>query len=309
MKVAVIDCGTNTFNLVIAEMGTVNYTKLYSTRIPVKLGESAINSGFIAEAALDRGKEALKIFKARIEDLGVSKILAFATSAVRDASNGHLFVAWAKEHLGIRIETIDGDREAELIYYGICGALQLNKDTSLIMDIGGGSNEFILANEKGIEWKQSFKIGAARILEKFPHSNPIKPTEMEAIQQHLLMELQPLVERVKDHRPTELIGSSGAFDSLVEMINGEYDGEALTGDKTEYRIDPIAYRKIVDRILISSLEERKQIRGLVPMRFDMIVISCIMIDLVLKIINTTDIRVSTYSLKEGALMEYLQQSK
>ncbi len=309
MKLAVIDCGTNTFNLLIAEADAGGYKKLYNTRIPVKLGEAAINNGFIAEPALERGKEALRIFKARIKDLGVTKVLAFATSAVRDASNGKQFVGWAKEELAIEIEVIDGDREAELIYHGVRGAMPLNRDLSLIMDIGGGSNEFILANENGIRWKQSFKIGAARILQKFPHSNPIKPQEIQAIHQHLLRELQPLIEVVKQNPPTELIGSSGAFDSLIEMINGEYGGEPLSGEKTMYRLESGAYRKIVDRILASSLEERKQIRGLVPMRFDMIVISCIMIDLVLEIINTTNIRVSTYSLKEGALLEYLQSPK
>lgn len=310
MKVAVIDCGTNTFNLVIAEVfDKVRYNKLYNTRIPVKLGEAAINSGYIAEAPFERGIEALRLFGDRIRKLGVEKVLAFATSAIRDASNGTLFVKRVKEELNIDIMVIDGNREAELIYYGIRGAVALRPGLSLIMDIGGGSNEFILANKDGLYWKQSFKIGAARILDKFPHSNPITNDEIKAINLYLQDELEPLIEIVKENKPLELIGSSGAFDSIIEMIHGEYGGEPLRAEKTEYDVDADLYRRIVDRIMSSTLEERKKIKGLVPMRFDMIVVSCIMIDLVLKIINTNKMRVSTYSLKEGALMELMQQMK
>lgn len=307
---AVIDCGTNTFNLVIAEIfDKTRYNKLYNTRIPVKLGEAAINNGYIADAAFDRGIEALRVFSDRVHKLGVDKILAFATSAIRDASNGTLFVKKVKEELNIDIVVIDGNREAELIYYGIKGAVSLKQEASLIMDIGGGSNEFIIANREGLYWKQSFKIGAARILDKFPHANPITKSEIDTINSYLMEELKPLVKAVEEKRPVELIGSSGAFDSIIEMINGEYNGEPLKVEKTEYHVDSKSYRKIVDRIMTSTLEERKQIKGLVPMRFDMIVISCIMIDLVLKIIHTDKMRVSTYSLKEGALMEFMQQLK
>ncbi|MBL7932093.1 MAG: phosphatase [Bacteroidia bacterium] len=310
MKVAVIDCGTNTFNLVIAEIfDQVRYNKLYNTRIPVKLGEAAINNGFIADAAFERGIEALRLFNDRVRKLNVEKILAFATSAIRDASNGTLFVKRVKDELDIDIMVIDGNREAELIYYGIRGAVTMKKEPSLIMDIGGGSNEFVIANKDGFSWKQSFKIGAARILDRFPHSNPIKSNEIETINAYLLDELKPLITAVQEKKPIELIGSSGAFDSIIEMIHGEYNGEPLRAEKTEYVVEENSYRKIVDRIMSSTLEERKQIKGLVPMRFDMIVISCIMIDLVLKIINTNKMRVSTYSLKEGALLEFMQQIK
>lgn len=310
MKVAVIDCGTNTFNLVIADITDPHrYTKLYNTRIPVKLGESAINNGYITELAMNRGKEALRVFKTRIHEMKVEKVQAYATSAIRDASNGMSFVTWAKEELSIEISVIDGNREAELIYYGIRGAVQLTKEMSLIMDIGGGSNEFVIANEDGWHWKQSFKIGAARIIEKFPHSNPILQKEMDDITAYLVSELKPLIKAIEEFKPKELIGSSGAFDSLIEMIHGEYNGEPLIGEKTEYKIEPLAYRQIVDRILASSLEERKLIKGLVPMRFDMIVISCLMIEVVIKLLNTTTIRVSTFSLKEGAIFEYMQQLK
>ncbi|PBQ33408.1 phosphatase [Sphingobacteriaceae bacterium] len=307
MRIAVIDCGTNTFNLIIIELlDPKKYTKVYSTRIAVKLGEGAINKGYIARAAFVRGLDAIRIFKEKFEEHKVEHALAFATSAIRDASNGEEFVREIKQTFGIYIDVIDGNREAELIYFGIREAVKLGDHISLIMDIGGGSNEFILANAEKIFWKQSFNIGAARLLERFQHSNPITVEEKTAIDAYLTEQLQPLVKACEKFKPTELVGSSGAFESLIEMIHSELGGEPLTGDKTEYEPDLSSHFKITGLIKKSTLEERRNIKGLLPIRFDMIVISCIMVDHILNLLNLEKMRVSTYSLKEGALAEYLQ---
>src|ERR1700741_3642240 len=157
MRLAVIDCGTNTFNLLIVEFDNQKkYSKIFNTRIAVKLGQGSINKGFIGEEPFKRGIEAIVTLNNEITKYKVSKILAFATSAIRDASNGKEFVDEIKRQTQIDVEIIDGDREAELIYLGKKEAATLSDSVSLIMDIGGGSNEFILANNKGMLWKQSF---------------------------------------------------------------------------------------------------------------------------------------------------------
>lgn len=308
MRLAVIDCGTNTFNLVIIEYwDKEHYNKLFQTRVAVKLGEGAINQGYIAQAAFDRGLTALAELKAAIHAHGAEKVIAFATSAIRDAKNGVEFVNRAFTDYGISISVIDGQREADLIYFGVREAVAMDDRTSLIIDIGGGSTEFILASHQAVHWKESFRIGAARLLERFSPSDPITEPEENALRNYLLDELSPLLSAVKQHPPSELIGSSGAFDSLVEMIHGELGGEPLVDQKTEYGIDLEAYRKISQLVKRSTLAQRRQIRGLVPMRVDMIVISCIMVDVVLNALGLERLRVSTYSLKEGALVDFIQQ--
>lgn len=309
MRLAVIDCGTNTFNLVIVEgTSATDYRPVYKTRVPVKLGESAINQGYILEAAFTRGLHALHEFQQLIQAQGVKEVLAFATSAIRDASNGALFVREAAERFGLHIQVIDGQREAELIYLGVRAAVQMDSNTALIVDIGGGSTEFILASAQGMLWKESFRLGAARLLEKFKPSDPIMPEEITAMNDYLRVELQPLFEAVAAHPPRELIGSSGAFDSLVEMIHGERGGEPLTDSKTDYLVASDDYHAISDLVKRSSLLERRQIRGLVPMRVDMIVISCVIVDFVLQQTGLERLRVSTFSLKEGALVEVLSKN-
>ncbi len=306
MRLAVIDCGTNTFNLIIIELSpTRHYSKLFNTRIPVKLGEGAINKGFIAPAPFQRGIEAIETLTGFTSQYKADQVLAFATSAIRDAANGVEFVNEIKNRFGINVTVIDGEREAELIYLGTREAVKLSGQISLIMDIGGGSTEFILASNKGMIWKMSFRVGAARLLEKFCPSDPVSGAEVAAIYNYLEEQLKPLFEIVKECPPVELIGSSGAFDSLVEMINGELGGEALTDSKTEYEIDMDRYTRISDLVKRSTLEQRKQIKGLVPMRFDMIVISCLLVDFVLEQFELNRLRVSIYSLKEGALVDFI----
>lgn len=281
------------------------YSKVFNTRYSVKLGEGAINKGFIAAEPFERGLSALRHFNAYIKVHKADKVIAFATSAIRDASNGKEFAEKIWEELKIELQIIDGDREAELIYLGNKQALALNKNTSLIMDIGGGSTEFILANENEILWKQSYNLGAARLLQRFNPSSPITGEEITLIKNHLKENLKSLYEAVEKWKPTELIGSSGAFDSVVEIIHGELGGEPLTENKTSYDINIDEYNTICTLLKEADIEQRKKIRGLTPMRFDMIVVSCLLIDFVLEEFKINKIRVSTYSLKEGALFDFI----
>src|ERR1035437_7945094 len=232
MKIAIIDLGTNTFNIFIAEiLPDKTFQKLYKSKISVKLGEGGINKNHIEEKPFTRGIRALKKHKRTIERFGAEKVLAFATAAIRGASNGKDFIKMAKQKAGIEVKVISGEREAELIYYGVRTAVKMNETPSLIMDIGGGSTEFIIANNNEVLWKQSFLLGVARLMEKFKPSDPITKEEIEQVQNHLEKELQPLfsavdlvappaasVEGEKMGRELELIGSAGSFDSFAEMI-------------------------------------------------------------------------------------------
>jgi exopolyphosphatase/guanosine-5'-triphosphate,3'-diphosphate pyrophosphatase len=302
MKIAVIDLGTNTFNLLIVEKDSSgSYRKIASNRIPVKLGEGTINSGFISQAPFERGIQALKEYSGIIKEQNIEKVVALATSAIRTAKNGLDFVSKARTEAGIEVEVIDGNREAELIYYGNRKAVNMSGDLSLIMDIGGGSTEFIIANKDRIIWKQSFLLGAARLLEMIYPSDPITSEEINKLNSYFESELMPLHDACSLYKPTELIGSSGAFDSIVDMMAGEYGTEALTENKTEYKIDLGKYFPLSEKIIRLTYAERSKVKGLIEMRVDMIVISCLFVDYILKRFHLKQLRVSTYSLKEGVI--------
>lgn len=310
-RVAIIDCGTNTFNLLIAEPGADKrtYKKVLSSRIPVKLGQNGINKGIIASEAYSRGMAALEAFSERISECEVTAVQAFATSAIRDAENGRAFIQEAFDKFGIVIKVIDGDEEARLIYEGNRRAVQLVEKCSLIMDIGGGSTEFILCNAETVFWKQSFQLGAARLLDLFKPSDPVTEEEENTITAFLKQQLQPLSEAIgKNGTPVDLIGSSGAFDSIIEIIHYAFGGEALRSEKTEYSIAMSHYRAVATQIINSTTEERRNIKGLIEMRVDMMVISSLLINAVLDFYSIEQLKASTYSLKEGALFLFMEEA-
>lgn len=303
-RIAIIDLGTNTFNLLIAELKPDrSYRNVFHTKISVKLGEGGIDKNFITPAAFQRGLAAIKEYQPIIEKYKVKKVVAIATSAIRGATNGAEFVDKIKAETNIDVQVISGEREAELIYYGVRKAVKLTDATSLIVDIGGGSTEFIIANDKHIFWKHSFLLGAARLLERFNPSNPITNNEMEGLQNHFKKELQPLFDAVKKFPITELIGSSGSFDSLADMIAARYYTGTISDTETEYTFNLKDISELHEVIVKSTTAERMKMKGLIEMRVDMIVVSSILLDFIIRSFAIQQLRLSTYSLKEGVMEE------
>ncbi len=195
--IAILDFGTNTFNLLIARRQERSFEIIHSSKQPVKLGRGGIHISRIRPEAFERGYVAIQNHMETIEKYKVDEIRAFATSAIRNAANGEDFVDEIYKRFGFRIRVIPGDREAELIYKGVRQAYPLSKKNVLILDIGGGSNEFIICNEEGIQWKHSFELGMARILELFDLSDPLTHEEIQALNSYFQHELQPLLDAVK----------------------------------------------------------------------------------------------------------------
>ncbi len=305
-RLALIDMGTNTFHLLIAEInGSAEPVTLVRRKEPVKLGQDGISRGAIAPDAAERALLTLADFKTEIEQHRVAEIRAVATSAVRNASNGPKLVQAIREQIGIDVEVIDGDREAELIYHGVKSALEIGAERSLIIDIGGGSVECIICDAEGIFWKKSFEIGAQRLMDKFFRNDPISPADIEAEMTFLEKELQPLTEAVNQYNPCLLIGSSGTFDTLCDIDENRKGLDRSCDPCTEAELALADFYEIYDDILKKSRTERLAIPGMVEMRVDMIVVASILIDFVLENYELKKIRVSAYALKEGLLNQML----
>ncbi|MBX7241912.1 MAG: hypothetical protein K1X92_09195 [Bacteroidia bacterium] len=199
-KIAIIDLGTNTFHLLLAEIDErEHYLVSGKYKEPVQLGEGGINSGKIAGEPFRRGIKALKLFRTIINTAGATKIFAYATSAIRSAGNGADFIKAAKEEADIQIKTINGNEEAALIYEGIKNGVQLPfSESILLMDIGGGSVEFIVSHEGRAELLRSVNIGGARLLDKIKPSNPIKPKEIAELYKLFDKELSGLIKELKE---------------------------------------------------------------------------------------------------------------
>lgn len=307
MRIAIIDLGTNTFNLLIVDvLGKNNFSNVFRVKTAVKLGEGGIHKNIIAAPAFARGINSLKSYRSIIERFKADKIIAFATSAMRSSANGKKFIEAARKEANIEIDIISGEKEAELIWKGVRMALDIGDNHSLILDIGGGSNEFIIATQNEIAWKQSFDTGVARLLEKFRPSDPITAAEIEKLEMYFRSTLQPLYESLKIYPVKELIGSSGSFDTFAEMVAHKFHHIGILKGKTEFRFDMKEYDEIHKQLVRSDREERSRTPGIIALRVDMIVVGTVFVNFLLREFNISSMRMSTYALKQGVLAEVMK---
>jgi exopolyphosphatase/guanosine-5'-triphosphate,3'-diphosphate pyrophosphatase len=309
LRVAVLDLGTNTFNLVVAEQnGLDSFQILHSSKLPVKLGEGGINRGQIISAAFHRGIDAVNTHYRTIKKLNAEKIFAFGTSALRSAKKGHLFISTVKRNTGIDIEIISGDQEAELIYYGVRQTYAMTDDKYLILDIGGGSNELIIANKTKIFWKHSYDLGIARLLEKFRPSDPITSDEIESIKIYLAGETKDLLKTCRKYNVRTLLGASGSFETFVAMIkadHGNFETEPALFPES-IQIESRDFNLLYEKLINSTIEERKQMKGLEPMRIEMIVLACLFVKFILEKLQINTMFQSNFSLKEGVIYQMIK---
>ncbi|TSJ40799.1 exopolyphosphatase [Mucilaginibacter corticis] len=303
-RIAVMDLGTNTFHLLIAEGNASDYKEIVHEHEAVKLGEGGINKGIIQPEAYERGMAAMLKFHKLLGENDVQDVSAIATSALRNASNGQQFMDEVAEKTGINIEIIDGEQEADYIYKGVKLAGGLSHQTSLIMDIGGGSVEFIVGNENAILWKQSFEIGAARLMDKFHRTDPIPRESINALEIYLEEHLPSLLAVASKYPVDSIIGSSGAFETFAELIELEKNNP-FTLDIKNYTFDFNELVAVTNKLIASSHNERKDTKGIIPIRVDMIVVASLITRFITQKLGIHKVYLSTYSLKEGVLAEMM----
>lgn len=301
-----MDLGTNTFHLLIAGKQGDDFKILVHEHIAVKIGEGGINKGIILPAPFERGIATMLDFRSQINRYNINKIKCIATSALRNASNGGDFINRVKQETDIDVELVDGAREAAYIYEGIKAAGALSGENSLIMDIGGGSVEFIIGNGERFIWKQSFEIGAARLMERFHHSDPIPPASIEALNLYLENTLPALFEAVKEYPIKNIIGSSGAFETFAELVAFRRTSDFDIDKIKNYAFDYEELLQVTDEMILSSHAEREANEAIIPVRVDMIVVSSIITRFIMQKLELKDVSLCTYSLKEGVLAEMMK---
>jgi exopolyphosphatase/guanosine-5'-triphosphate,3'-diphosphate pyrophosphatase len=296
-KSAVIDLGTNTFHLlIVAPSESDTFLELCRERIFVKLAEEGIER--IGAAPFERGLAAMRRFKTILDEQEVKQLKAFGTAALRTASNAGLFIQRIKEETNIEVAIIDGDEEALLIYQGVRQVVNFGVEKGLIMDIGGGSVEFILANQNGVIWAQSFPIGVAVLTRKFHQEDPISETAITALHHFLDNILQPLHEILRQHNVDNLIGASGTFD-VLEATLVKPTKKVLSSSFPTHHFAPL-YKRLIH----TSLEERFQMSDIPDSRAELIITALILIQYIIDLTKAPEIIVSSYALKEGAIAQF-----
>ncbi|MDZ7934542.1 MAG: phosphatase [Emticicia sp.] len=302
MRTAIIDLGTNTFHLLIVEGSKT----LYKTSIPAKIGMGGISQGVISEEGIQRALVVLKSFRETIDNqlVPLENTFATGTSAIRNAGNKEEFIQRVSDETGIKIQVISGDEEAELICLGVKQAM-LIPETSMIMDIGGGSVEFIICNDEKIFWKQSFEIGGQRLMDKFMKSDPISMRSVQMMDDFFREKLLPLANACHQYAPKVLIGSSGSFDTLIDMQYMKEKGQLPASNEVAFEYSLPEFYWAYDELIFKNQAERMQISGMIELRVDMIVVAMCLIRFIIQTLEIQRIRVSSYALKEGVMTKIL----
>lgn len=293
MRKAIIDLGTNTFNLLIGELDGDDLTILHSEKIPVMLGMGGINEGRIADDAFERAMSALSIFKKKADSFDVESIKGVATSAVRSAANGHELVSRSLNEIGIEIVVIDGLAEADLIRKGVSLTMPISKP-SVIMDIGGGSTEFIHLDHSQVIDMESLNIGVSRIYQMLG-----KPENFsEACIKKIIDFLEIQSTGKFGYEADVLIGASGTFETFYEMLSEEHfvsNGKAI-------QLDSEKLDEVINWSITASLDERNAHPWIVEMRKRMLPIGAVKVKWIMEKLNVKEVWISPYSLKEGAFV-------
>lgn len=301
MRVAIIDLGTNTFNLLIAEITDSGFQLIAKEKQAVKLGKSGLKEGQIMPDAFIRGVKAMVHYKQVIDHHQVTEIKAIATSAMRDSSNSGEFQREVLKSTGIQIDIISGQEEASLIQKGVELTLPDGLEDYVIMDVGGGSTEFIIVKNKLVVWSKSYNLGVSRLLDWLNPSDPIAASERDRLSERLSQELKDLYEAIATHKTNTLIGSSGSFDSIHDMLEWDIHEDYSSNQIDFNEIDLSNFFSLHDKLVASTLKERHSTNGLLPMRADMMVISSLEIFEVIRATKVSALFRSSYALKEGLL--------
>lgn len=293
MRGAIIDLGTNTFNLIVFEKNVSGLRKtLTSYKHPVNLGMGGINEKIISPDAEHRAFLALEDFLNTCRKFKVEKIAAFGTSALRDARNTPEFVEKAKELFGIDIQVISGMEEARLIFEGVRSVHKFSAP-SCIMDIGGGSTEFIFVDQKGITGQGSFDIGVSRVIQQYDLTDPLSDEDITVITTFFDRVSQ---DYFKDKQATELIGASGSFETFYEMVTGN---EASTTRSLKIPFKEL--HQALDYLIFSSTDQRKENNRIPEFRVPMIHVAALKTKWIMEKLKIKQCSISPASLKEGAM--------
>jgi exopolyphosphatase/guanosine-5'-triphosphate,3'-diphosphate pyrophosphatase len=297
MRVAIIDLGTNTFHILIAKIeNNGDFSTLHRIRKYVYIGEEGVET--LGEKPLERAYNTLVEYKKVMDEYAVEKVMAFGTAALRTASNGKAFVEKVKNEIGINIQTISGDREADLIYLGTKQAVPMTDENVLIMDIGGGSVEFIIANQNEKIWAQSFPVGVSVLYNAFHKSEPISTAEMTDLTDFLHHHFESLYAALNKNPAHILVGASGTFD-VISGAMGKPISEYSNCETVNLNGFPMFYGEVV----MATLEERLAMSTIPNERAKLIPVALVLINVIFKKAKINQMLVSAYAMKEGILWE------
>lgn len=305
---AAIDIGTNSFHMVVVKVGDDKNKFKVVDRVKeiVRLGSGTSDMKYLTEEAMSRGIETLRRFK-KIAEAYNAPIRAIATSAVREALNQNEFIRRVYAELDIKIEVASGFEEARLIYLGIMQALPVHEKPLLLMDIGGGSTEYLVGKKREIFYENSLKLGAIRLTQRFFPGGELTEKKLKECRSFVAGYLAPVVRQIKKKKYQIVVGSSGTIMTLARIIRlgrGEMKTSSMNGFT-------FTAKELYDAVELlcstTTVKQRAKIPGLDASRADIIIGGAIILEQSFKQLRIKQMTVSEFALREGIILDTIEK--
>lgn len=308
-RVAAIDIGTNSTHLLVAAVDATlkTFSIIQTEKSTTRLGERDQETGNLSQAAIQRGFETLRRFRDLAHSHQVEQIMTAATSAVREAPNGRDFLALVKEELGLDVDLISGPEEARLIYLGVLSGMSFGDRPHLLLDIGGGSTELILADGRDARALTSTRVGAVRLQRDFVKDDPIPPNRRAFLQAFIQGSLEPAVDKVRRRiKPGEtplLVATSGTAMAIGTLAAQEDVRPPLK--LHGYRLTRQRLDTVVERLIALTPAQRRELSPLNERRAEIIVPGALILQTTMQMLGAQELLLSERALREGLIVDWM----
>ncbi len=305
-NLAAIDIGTNSIHLVIARgRADGGFEVLAREKESVRLGRGAGDLDELTDDAIERGVQTLARFR-QLADGHDARIAAVATSAVREARNRETFISRARDEAGVDVDVISGTEEARLIYLGALQALSFVDQRALVIDIGGGSTEFVIGEGSRIASARSLKLGAIRLTDNFFPGGVVEKGSVEEAQAYIRAYLSPAVSAMGSMPRDIAVGCSGTIATLATMALAAKSEVPLSLNLA--RLKAKALRKVTRTLVRTPVDERAELPGMDPKRSDIIVAGALLLRGIFEVFDIDEMVISENALREGVVFDRLQHA-
>ncbi|MFM2204721.1 MAG: hypothetical protein RLZZ560_116 [Cyanobacteriota bacterium] len=309
--VAGIDIGTNSIHLLIAQVDTAlrSFSVLLTEKSTTRLGERDPETGDLSPEAIERAFTTLRHCRELAASHGVQPgdVVTAATSAVREAPNGREFLQAIQEQLGLEVDLVSGPEEARLIYLGVLSGMAFGDQPHLILDIGGGSTELVLADGRDARALTSTRVGAVRLQREFVHDDPLPPQRVEFLRAFIQGSLEPAVLKVRQRleageRPV-LVATSGTAMAIAAMAAAEDPRPPLR--LQGYRVSRERLDQLLARLLGMTPAQRRAVPGLNERRAEIIVPGALILQTAMAMLGTKELVICERALREGLIVDWM----
>ncbi|MEL6581141.1 MAG: Ppx/GppA phosphatase family protein [Cyanobacteria bacterium J06621_12] len=308
--IAAIDIGTNSIHMVIVEIDPTlpSFTVIAKEKDTVRLGDRHPATGELTPEAIKRSLNTLRRCQELATSLKAEQIIAVATSATREAPNGERFLRQIESELGIVVNLISGKEEARRIYLGVLSGMDFNEKPHIIIDIGGGSTEIILADIHEPRFLSSTKVGAVRLSKEFVTTDPISDSELKVLRAYVRGMLERPVDEIwRNLQLNEIprtVGTSGTIETIAE-IHAKDELGAVPDPLNGYEIKYKDIEKIVKKLAKMSYKERLEVSGLADKRAEIIVPGSVILLEAMQMLKLDSIIICERALREGMIVDWM----